>query len=456
MITSKIEPDKDYYEYVVYKHDQNVEILNKALDIVVKFIKDRSLILVGGMAIDFALRLKGDRLYSDNVIPDYDFISTNFIKDSRDLGEILCKAGLENVSIINALHINTIKVRVDFVTVADITYNPSFIFDSIPTLRYKGIKFIHPNYQKIDMHLSISHPLNYPPLENVYFRMKKDMSRFMMLEKEYPINVDMIDESIRSGNKIKSQTSRALIKHLEGNAIGGMTGYYIYKSLYKDNTTKYKYDYLKTKDKFYLYSDKASELVDQIKKDKNIKISKMDKYASILDRVPSRYQLETDQGIIIIYDNCGNQVSANKIKIGDVNTYVVNPQRILLFMLYMYHTKLNIQSKTSRASSLLHIESYIKLRDMVINAPPQLEPLFLPSIESYGAKSVSHSVELMIRPIRDKLKDKEHQQYRPKNIYPKPDKDKTKHCKPLKDASSQFDLNTAEDYFIDGRVIESE
>lgn len=457
-------PDNEYYEYVVYKNDVMVEPLNKALDIVRKFIKDRQLILVGGMAIDYALRLKGKRLYSDNIIPDYDFISTNFIEDSRDLGEILCKADMENVSIINALHINTIKVRVNFVTVADITYNPKFIFNSIPTLKWEGIRFIHPNYQKIDMHLSISHPLNYPPLENVYFRAKKDMTRFQMLEDEYPITLKTIDKSLKSDlpkpQKSKISPQHTLSDILPTACIGGLSAYYIYKDMYKTKSIKYSLSTIKTRNnKYMIYTDTPTEDLQLLLKNKNIKVIKHDTYAPILDRLLPRTEIETkEHNIITLFHNHGNKVAARQITINDISTYVVNPQEVLLYLLYMYYSKLAQDTKSSQSYAKMYYTMYVTLRDMITDVSSldskdnKLAEYFCPYVQSYGTLSLSHSAELMTRPIQDKLDDKQ-QQYRPKNIYPKRSKDKKTDCKPVGDETSNFNLQTAEYYKIDGRVI---
>ena len=451
-------PDKEHYEYTIYKNDIMINDLNRALEVVVKFIKKRKLILVGGMAIDYALRLKGSQLYADESVPDYDFLSTDFIKDSRDLGEELCKMGLENISIINAMHINTIKVRVSYVTVADITYNPPFIFNSIPTLNYQGMRFIHPNYQKIDMHLSLSHPLNYPPLENIYFRAKKDMCRYQLLDEHYPMTLDNIPSTLKKESyKIPKMDTKLLIPHLVGQCIGDITAYYIYKDLFKNKTVKYSKDYIKTRGKYYIYSNDPTTLIKNIKDDKNIKVNKSDKYAPILDRIPERYELDTSVGIIIIYNNHNNKVACHSIIIGNIKTNVVNPQRILLSLLYMHHGKLALGSSKNIGASKMYYIMYVKMKTMIDESQniSDITELFVPSVKSYGDVSLSHSVELLLQNIDNTLNGVT-VQYRPKNIYPIKTNDSATSCKPLKDKSSTFDLRTAEYYVIDGRTLESE
>ena len=113
--------------------------LKRALDLVIKFIVDKKLILKGGQAIDYSLRLKKSKLYEDNAVPDYDFLSSNHYQDAIELGNTLCKANLPNVSIINAMHPTTMRVRINFITVADITYCPKNILSKLKTLKYNNI-----------------------------------------------------------------------------------------------------------------------------------------------------------------------------------------------------------------------------------------------------------------------------------------------------------------------------
>lgn len=454
----KIDPDEDYYKYVVHSHDTQVDMLNDALAEVRIFIAKRKLILVGGMAIDFALKLKGDKLYDDHVLPDYDFISMNFIKDSRDLGEILCKKGMD-VSIINALHINTIKVRVNFVTVADITYSPPFIFNSIPTLRYEDIIFIHPSYQRIDMHLSIGTPLNYPPLENIYFRMKKDMTRFQLLEDKYPMTMTSMPQNLKTcTKKLPKLEVKFIENYLTGQCIGGMTAYYILRNIAKNKPPS-----LFTKGKICIYSNNPDELLALLKKDFGKKIIKNYSYAPILDKVPPRIEVVFDYHTLIIFDNRNNKFAASDIILqpNGIKTSVINPQGLMVYLLFMYFNKLYQFKSMKKDIQLTHAKeyyiAYCKLKSAVENIAgleniSTNQMILLPTVESYGTSSLSHSIELIMRPIKDKLDGKPQVEYRPKNIYPIKTNDSTS-CKPLKDQSSEFNLKEAEYYKIDGQFM---
>lgn len=189
--------NKDDYETLLFENDFQKNIIEDCLNIVKQFILDRQRILVGGMSIDFALRLKGDKLYNDNKLPDYDFWSPEFHKDAYDLSDILAKK-YDKVSAINAQHISTMRVIVNFVVVADITYCPENLYTKTKTLSYNGIRFIHPHYQMIDQHRALSLPYENPPRETIIGkRWKNDIERFEMLYKYYKI----VDNEFNYENK---------------------------------------------------------------------------------------------------------------------------------------------------------------------------------------------------------------------------------------------------------------
>jgi hypothetical protein len=183
--------DPDYYANLTYSRNESYDDMSRAFDHVRGFIAAKGLVLVGGMAIDYALRLKGDHIYSDAQIPDYDCYSPQSVEDARELGDQLCKAGFPNVSVIQAAHITTMRVRVDFEVVADITYCPPPVYEQMPTLQYENLRIIHPHYQMIDQHCALSMPFAYSGATRVIFhRWKKDMQRYDKLYSHYPIIID--------------------------------------------------------------------------------------------------------------------------------------------------------------------------------------------------------------------------------------------------------------------------
>lgn len=207
----------------------DIHMINKALDIVREFIISRKLILYGGQSIDYALRLKGSKSYPDTQIPDLDFLSTRSVDDAYDLADILIKKGFKNVQSMKGIHFQTMKVRVDFIWVADISYVPDKVFKRLPTLKYNGMDILHPDYQRSDMHLAFCFPYANAPREDIFNRFKKDIKRFNIFQEYYPIEVR--DSKIIECTE--SKTFKLDSELMKGNnALHGFAAYNIFVSEY--------------------------------------------------------------------------------------------------------------------------------------------------------------------------------------------------------------------------------
>lgn len=220
-------PPEETYEVLARNANPKVSEIIQGIDIVKKFIIDRGLILYGGTAIDFALRLKGDPLYNDEAlkIPDLDFYSPNNVQDAYDLTEMLMKK-FDDVGALVAMHPQTMRVRLHYNYVADITYVDPEIFEKIPTLNYDRMKFVHPEFQRIDMLFSLTFPLDNPPLENITNRLKKDNTRLALYEKHYPIMKGTSDESTAAAPKDRPVTvMRVPLSDIGNGVLDGFAAY---------------------------------------------------------------------------------------------------------------------------------------------------------------------------------------------------------------------------------------
>jgi len=232
-----LENDK-IYESMAEKSSPIYPNIKNALAVVQDFIKSKNRVLYGGMAIDFALKKSGHKgLYGPEVIPDYDFMSPDFFQDSIELADIFHKAGFESISAINARHVNTRRVRISFIPVADISYMPHEIYKNLPTLEYEGMRFVHPDFQRMDLHRELSYPFEGSPLEVVHFRTRKGIKRFSMIDKQYPIGLTKIGKkTIQPWLKTESITSKLKISDIsfsdkkENSVL--LTGFYTYAVLY--------------------------------------------------------------------------------------------------------------------------------------------------------------------------------------------------------------------------------
>lgn len=167
--------------------------IDRALEIVRDFLAERQLLLYGGLGVEYALRLKGRQLYPDGERPDWDMLSSRSVDDAYDLAERLQAKGFARVDAIRALHVQTMRVRVDFVVVADISFVPQGVLDCIPFLEFddggrrKSVRFIHPHWQHLDQHQAFCFPFRDAPREPIFHRFKKDLCRYNLLASEYPL-----------------------------------------------------------------------------------------------------------------------------------------------------------------------------------------------------------------------------------------------------------------------------
>lgn len=185
-----VEEHAKEFRVVAEQRDVDKPLIDRALELVRQFIVERNLILYGGQAIDYALRTRGAAIYLDEQRPDLDFMSPNSIDDAYDLAERLHTAGFPRVVAIRAIHVQTMRVRTNFISVADVSYVPKAVFDRIPTLTVAGgLRVVSPDYQRIDMHLAFCFPYNDPPREDVFNRWRKDLTRFNLLTSHFPIEL---------------------------------------------------------------------------------------------------------------------------------------------------------------------------------------------------------------------------------------------------------------------------
>lgn len=181
------------YDLLCFEYNPKYQGIIRANDIVKDFIRKKKLIIYGGTAIDMAMRLKGGKIYPDEMLPlaDLDFFSPNNIEDAYELCDILFKE-FADVRCIHGLHIQTMRVDIgNNIWIADISYCPKVLFDKLEYLIFDGMRVVHPYFQRIDVHKSLSFPYDYAPMEVVFNRYNKDLKRFNALDALYPYEVKM-------------------------------------------------------------------------------------------------------------------------------------------------------------------------------------------------------------------------------------------------------------------------
>jgi tRNA A37 threonylcarbamoyltransferase TsaD len=184
--------------------EKELEILRKAVDnaqkqagqqlvqsphivdiikIVETFLQRKKLICYGGTAINNILP-KTDQFYDKSVeLPDYDFYSSNALKDAKELADIYFSKGYVDVEAKAGVHVGTYKVFVNFIPVADITHLDKAIFNQLmkETIRINGIHYAPPNFLRMSMYLELSRP------KGDVSRWEKVLKRLTLLNKHYPM-----------------------------------------------------------------------------------------------------------------------------------------------------------------------------------------------------------------------------------------------------------------------------
>lgn len=175
-------------DIVIYQHNYAKPLLDRAIQLTERYVSEHKLVLTGGMAIDLALRAKGAAIYSDDQLPDYDIISDRNLEHAHALAAILCEAKLPDINVINAVHITTVRVRMQRAVLLDATYVPPICYAKIPYLDVGHLRVVHPHYQFIDQRMSLSTLLADTGLSlNVFNRLIKDVERNSILRQYYPI-----------------------------------------------------------------------------------------------------------------------------------------------------------------------------------------------------------------------------------------------------------------------------
>lgn len=448
----KINKNKSLYKTLINEKHFAQEQISESLKIVKEFIKQKELIIYGGIAIDYALRLKGTQIYEDYEWPDYDFYSKNFYKDAYELADILNSKGFDNVRVINAIHAPTVRVYVNYESVADISYIPANIYDNIPTLKYKGLNITHPNFQRLDMHQSLSYPFRDPPVEAILHRWKKDVKRLELYNQYYPLDLPVKkggDQEISLSEivvkSIKLETLSISYSLINDTLIGGVLGYQLLLYQYhqflalhaNDNKPVVQYDDQSLKfndheikfniknsinDTILLVSNDFNKLIPLIKniiKENNkghaeIKISY---YEPFLDDTKPRsviirdiyknisYEIYDVNGILIPYSDVkftGMDKKDSELK----KVKVANIHYLMVFMLYRHYITKNdiyIEYYNNMTKIIKHTEKiFFDLQksgkyneEQLFNIYSNL--LIFPNIVVYGKNNYSTSYKLFLK-----------------------------------------------------------
>lgn len=162
---------------------------NDVIRLISNFILKKNLILYGGLVINLILPKKY-RFYKEYTINDYDCFSKNPVKDAKELGYEIKKAGFEYIKLKRAVHTNTYKISVFGKQFFDITFLDAKVYNIL--LKYinknnKVLKYYEDKYKVIPIEL-IKQYLYFElarPLQSG-FRWEKIYNRLALVNSFYP------------------------------------------------------------------------------------------------------------------------------------------------------------------------------------------------------------------------------------------------------------------------------
>jgi hypothetical protein len=134
--------------------------LRKALGIVEDFLRRRKRVCYGGMAINAHLPQRVKFYDFTKVLPDYDFFTPEPEKDVKELLEDFKSHGFKNAVARLGMHEGTTKIFVNYTAVADITFIPQWLFNTLQkrAINDDGIMYADANFLRMNMYLELSRP----------------------------------------------------------------------------------------------------------------------------------------------------------------------------------------------------------------------------------------------------------------------------------------------------------
>lgn len=295
----------------------------KQLNIVENFIKKYQLKIYGGVAINISLP-KNAKIYKElkgkNKIVDYDVYTPHPKKYAVDLGNELYQAGFQYVDIVEGVNAGVYKVFNFFQEVVDFVFIPEKIYTHIPFIIENGMRYVAPNYLRIDLLVSLTNPTH------AIFRWDKDKERLDLLNKYNPIErpkkfcmngANILDKNILNILNEVNYIIFGNIAYLKYMEKSQLEDYYIPQTRYIEIGT-----------------NDIKTLLNNINQSKYT----IAKYNPFLKYIPSRYIISkndnTKQIVLIIYDlneKCVPYVELDGIKYITYDALVLHYN----FMIYL-------------------------------------------------------------------------------------------------------------------------
>jgi hypothetical protein len=308
--------------------------IKRIIGIVENFLRKKQLICYGGTAINNILP-KQDQFYNKDVeIPDYDFYSSNALNDAKELVDLYVSNGFQEVEGKSGQHHGTYKVFVNFIPVADITYIPKELFNSIKkeAVKVAGILYSPPNLLRMNMFLELSRPAG------DISRWEKVLKRLTLLNKNYPLSAKQcatvefqrqMDDSEYADN-IYENVQRTLID--QGVVFFGGYALSMY-SQYMPKNLKHKLEKIPDFDVLSEEPMLTAQIVKERLSDINVKDVKIIKRPGVGEVIAPHYEIKVGKDTIaFIYQPLACH-SYNVVKDGGYDVKIATIDTMLSFWL---------------------------------------------------------------------------------------------------------------------------
>jgi hypothetical protein len=328
-------------EHYVNKTLVTSKEIKDIMSILETFLRQKKLVCYGGIAINAMLPDEAKIYNSEVDLPDYDFFSANAMHDAKELADIYHKKGYSKVEAKAGVHHGTYKVFVDFQGIADITYLPQELFNSVKkrAIAVDGILYTDPTYLKMSMYLELSRPKGDPS------RWEKVFKRLNIINKYYPGDNDNSCQALH--NTTHSSNNSGMIYSIIKNSFISQDvvflGDYAVSQYSKYMTSKNNRKHYEKIADFDVLSENPLKTAETVKtaltraKIKNVKIIKR---APIGEIIPPSYELKIDNDTIaFVYEpiSCHNY---NELKINNQSVKIATTDTIMSFYLaFLYADK---------------------------------------------------------------------------------------------------------------------
>jgi hypothetical protein len=371
------------YDSLLITRSPDVEVTKQALGIVERFIIEHDRVLYGGMSIDFYMRIHGQALYADYVLPDYDFYSPDYLTDAYTIAMQLYEAGIDGIDVIQAKHWTTVRVRVNGVVVADVSHSPREHYEKkvrATAIRYKEFFIINEVHMLCNLISTLSVFVITTPPNEPYFRFNKDYKRYMM-----------VNEIARKAFTVASIKKTATLHHSpqadvlytgEAGALLIIKAYLVFIERLTKRLAKDGKDAIVSQESAMIYEQSVSGaellLMDKptvcVFKEPHVadqSASTIKIHQAVFETVPRAY--ETDDLITYVYDMTPLFINGFKSFEGSDSWPFAKGIKVCSITTVMYHLLVKSEAAATVATANYSLSLYFALSDIISHVSEIIE-----------------------------------------------------------------------------------